>query len=44
MFDVQNNYLDKEDPWEGILEDTIFGTKYVLYHITSHSRPDSVWT
>ena len=26
-FDLKNNYLDEEDPWEGIIEDTTFSVR-----------------
>ena len=31
MFDLQNNYLDEDDPWSGILEATDFAVQSTYY-------------
>ena len=38
MFDLQNNYLDKDDPWSGILADTDFAVQST-YHTTLQATP-----
>ena len=37
-FDLQNNYLDKEDPWAGILAATAFAVRST-YHTTLQATP-----
>ena len=37
-FDLQNNYLDKEDPWSGILAATAFAVRST-YHTTLQATP-----
>ena len=38
MFDLENNYLDEEDPWAGILEAIYFAVGST-YHTTLQSTP-----
>ena len=37
-FDVQNNYLDEDEPWSDILLDTDFSVQ-VAYHTTFQATP-----
>ena len=38
MFDLQNKYLDEDEPWSGILEDTNFAVQST-YHTTLQATP-----
>ena len=37
-FELENNYLDEEDPWKGILSATAFAVRST-FHTTLHSSP-----
>ena len=38
MYDLQNNYLDEDDPWSGILAATAFVVQSI-YHTTLQATP-----
>ena len=38
MYNLQNNYLDKDDPWSGILAATDFLVQ-ITYHTTLQATP-----
>ena len=40
-FEVQDNYLDEEDPWEGILAATMFAVR-ATYHTTLQATPSQL--
>ena len=40
-FDLQNNYLDEDDPWSGILSATAFVVQS-MYHSTPQAMPDQL--
>jgi hypothetical protein len=42
-FEFENNYLDDNDPWKGILSATAFAVRST-FHITKHAWPTSVWS
>ena len=37
-FDLQNKYLDKDEPWSGLLAATAFAVQ-IIYHTTPQSTP-----
>ena len=42
MFDLQNNHLDQEDPWSGVLETNGFLVK-IMYHTKLQATPRNLY-